>query len=72
MVISADPRLKLMKAELKRLMVLSDKDINELSRETGININTLYYRFRNIEGMRLGELLLCLDAVGGGIEIRGE
>ena len=72
MTVREDPRLKGVKAELSKLMVMSDKDIGSISKETGINTNTLYLRFRDMGSMRLGELLLFLDTVGGRIEIRGE
>ena len=72
MVVREDPRLKGVKAELSKLMVMSDKNIGSISKETGINTNTLYLRFRDIGSMRLSELLPFLDCVGGRIEIRGE
>lgn len=72
MTVREDPRLKGVKAELSKLMVMSDKDIGSISKETGINTNTLYLRFRDMGSMRLGELLLFLDTVGGRFEIRGE
>ena len=72
MVVTEDKRLKGMKADLAKLMILADKDMKEISKETGLNVNTLYSRFRNMGTMRLGELLVFLDTVGGRIEIRGE